>query len=705
MPVTTPEKFQSAAIAWAARPLIGPLLALLFGIGTAHWLGYQQADLWLGLAAIFFLVAALTYFLRDRYLWLRWISVAAIFLVIFFVGGWRAITAYPLSAGDYLTKVAVQNDLIGGEVEQIRPGEHSLRTVVNVAYVRHDSMDLPASGKILVYLPPDTKAASVRVGDAIVVNGKITALRAPLNPGAFDAQAYWATQGIHHRIYLNDRVNWRHIRQDGWGLRAQAEAIRQSWFKSFQEYLRGDELAVASALILGKKDLLSTEIRSAYSGTGAMHVLAVSGLHVGIIFLIIRSLLFLLPAATMRVRWVEAVFTIFAIWLFAFVSGLSPSVQRAAIMFSIIALGRVVQRQTYIINTLAGAALLMLFYNPGQLFQIGFQLSFLALLGIVWFANPIQRLIPGSNKVAKAVKSGVAASIGAQLGTLPIGLAAFKSIPVYFMISGSAVVIFAYLAMCLGVLHGLVYMVSGFNFVTSTTGWLLGRVVELQNAFIQLFSVLPFGQFEFRDFPLASAISIAAAIICLAAWVHYRRRLVGIGALLLFLFSFTWALTQVPGAGRSATLTVYHLRDRSLIDYHSEYASVAVGDELSERDLSFNVIPNRKQLGYDTDTLELRPIDTLPHFKLGATRWAVLNKDGVGELGPYFSEVDYFLIRKGLRPDTALVAGLPGTAQIIVDGSNPAYYNRDWLEIAEATGREIWVTGVKGAFVLAIGGD
>mgnify|MGYP001169641341 CR=1 FL=1 len=149
-----------------------------------------------------------------------------------------------------------------------------------------------------------------------------------------------------------------------------------------QAQLKGDEFAVASALLVGYTDKLDADLLSAYSQTGAMHILSVSGLHVGIVFVVLNTLLLFLD----RFKYgliVKALILIFFLWIYAFISGLSPSVIRSAIMFSFIAYGKSLKKNSTIYNTLAASALLMLLYDPFYLFDVGFQLSYLAVIGIV----------------------------------------------------------------------------------------------------------------------------------------------------------------------------------------------------------------------------------------------------------------------------------------------------------------------------------
>ena len=645
-------KFRSAPFAWGKTPLLLPVAALATGIFTAHRLGYPHAGtIWPPLITAS--LWAILFAFRGRLVTNLRPDLWVLLLAICFTGVWRAGVTHPPNAEAFFAPPADATTIIGGEVVRLRAGENSVRARVKVAFIDRDSVGRAASGQLLAYLPPDAKTAALRVGDRVVLSGKPRVTRAPLNPGAFDGRAYWATQGVYHSLYIKDAARWRHLPTEGFSLVGRAEALRRAWYNAFRRYLSGDRLAVAAALVMGKKDGLSSEIRSAYAETGATHVLAVSGLHVGIIYLLISGLFRLNPyRETFAARVVETLVTILLIWVFAFVSGFSPSVQRAATMFAVIALGKLGLGRTYVVNSLCVAALGMLWVEPKQLFQLGFLLSFMALMGIVWFTGPFQRLLRVGNRGLRAVWSGIAASVGAQLGTMPVSLYVFKQFSWLFWLSGSGVVAFAFLVMAAGVLHGLVAAIFGFGTASAATGWLLSTVVSWQNAFIYFFnehSWFSWAVVELRSFPLVSALLLAGAILALGAWVHWRKRWYGAVFTVLAAGSLILALPRVQGLGEGAVTTVYHIPYHSLIDYHNEGTSQAVGDSLEQRDLDFNVLPNRKQLGYTIH--EPRLVDTLRQFKLGTRAWAVVDKDSQPWPVSWEGRPDYILVRNGFPPE------------------------------------------------------
>ena len=684
-----------APIAWSATPLFLPLLAFITGIYVAYLQGFPPENVYPPVIGGLLVGGVGCRALRGRFLWLRWVDVSLLLIAFVMLGGWRAGDLHRPNSEAFFTDHAQVETVIGGRVAATRTGKKTVRLETLVEYLDGDSLRRTVEGKVLVYLPLDSTAESVKIGDRIAFRSRIDSLGPPLNPGVFDAKSYWATQGIYHRTFVREDADWRHLPGGNTSLRAVAERVRLAWFASFLPYLGGDELAVAVALVMGKKDLLNQEIRSAYKDTGALHVLAVSGLHVGIIFLIIKSLLIQLPGRNTVVgRWLETVLTVTVVWAFAFVSGLSPSVERAAIMFTIIALGRVVRRQTYLTNTLAAAALLMLWFEPLQLFQVGFQLSFCALLGIVWFSGAVQKALPGRGAVLTAVKGGVAASIGAQLGTLPVSLYVFRAFPIYFAVSGSAVVLFAYVAMFVGVLHGALFAVFGPGWWVDLSGRSLAEVVGAQNTFIRFFSALPAGVVTLPKFPFWLACGLAVSVVGLAYSIRRRRWRGGAALILLAVLTIIIARPQVQSwESKRASITLYHVNGKTLIDYLSPQHQLSFGDELSADDLHYNVLPNRQEFG--VDSVNFTSINAVQHFRLGDESFAVLNDESFRQ-----EAFDYLLVRQKARPKFICGRPLPPSFTIVLDGSVPAYRRKEWKAFAEENQLSIWITAERGALVL-----
>ena len=217
-------------------------------------------------------------------------------------------------------------------------------------------------------------------------------MRSALNPHAFNFKKYWHHQNIHYQGFVK-ADHWQLLkRKQGNYIIDKALNTRNRFLQILKKNLSTEnEYAVASALILGDKQSLDSDLKNAYSGTGAMHVLAVSGLHVGLVYLGLAFLLGLLKIKNWYWIFIRTTLIIISIWLFALLTGASPSVMRAATMFSFIIVGKSMRHHPSIYNTLAASAFCLLCFNPLLLMEVGFQLSYLAVSGIIYFQPKIYR--------------------------------------------------------------------------------------------------------------------------------------------------------------------------------------------------------------------------------------------------------------------------------------------------------------------------
>lgn len=698
-------------IVWGAVPVVPLVLGFGFGVFVADVVGYTSPLYWLLAAGGCGIVAAGLVLRPSSVRWRAVLTSALILLAVFFLAGWRTNTRYLPAQDDFFAAVMSEGELLAGKITKVRTATTRMRAEITVSHVLRDSAGwFPVVGKLLVYLPPDNYTAVLETGDGIVLRGQPRRLRPPLNPYVFDLSAYWSRQNVYHQVFLSDAADWRRVPRSGGSLRARAEGWRRVWFNTFQRHLSGDQLAVAAALVMGQRDLLSAEVKSAYTDTGAVHVLAVSGLHVGIIFLLLNFLLnrLLRLNRTTAGRWLGTLVCISGIWAFALVSGLSTSVLRSALMFSILALGNLQARKTDIFNVLGAAALIILWLDPGQLFQVGFQLSFTAIIGIVLFTNYLEQLWVVPTRVLRAAWSAMAASTGAQLGTLPLSLFHFGQFPTWFLLSGTVVILSAFAIMFSGLLHGAVAGLAPGTFLASVTGDLLGGLVELQNAFVFFFRDLPGGLLRVPVFPWYQAVLLAAGIGLLAAWFRWRKAWVGVLGVLLFAGSLFWARTLVQGEKQGAGLVVYHRSRSSLIDVHGNGPAFAFGEKPAARDLAWSAGPYRERKGYEpTLTIPFSAPDTTlgpnlgwqpPYLQTDDHRLLILNGENPRPDAD-LSGVTIILVTNNFKPDDFPKLPSQSPPLVLLDGSNPPYRFADWRALAEQRGFELWITGEDGAWL------
>ena len=301
-----------------------------------------------------------------------------------------------------------------------------------------DSMGWHRVGqKVYAYMEPCDEAAALRVGETLCFKGEVRPPRNFSDSLTFDYARYLTLRGVSGTVYL-PRERWSRVGERTLSLRDRLLRLRSRLAERHMAVaFEGDVLGVLSALTLGDKRGLSDEVRSIYSDAGVAHVLALSGLHVGIIY---GMLSFLLRRVIRRrrLRWLPEVLTVGVLWAFALMVGMSASVVRAVAMCTLFAAARwLSDGTTSSLHVLSLTALAMLLVRPLYLFDVGFQLSFMAMASIVCLEPYLEALVRKQtlHPVMAYLVGIVCMSTAAQLGTFPLVLHHFGSFPAYFLLT------------------------------------------------------------------------------------------------------------------------------------------------------------------------------------------------------------------------------------------------------------------------------
>lgn len=338
---------------------------------------------------------------------------------------------------------------------------------------------------------------SLGIGDGIIISSIFEAPRR-FGDSGFNYPLYLKSHGFSASTFVYWNA-WAKVSVDLKPMsliertRLRALIFRQHWLSGLNRLAFNEEqMAVLAAMTMGEKSGLSKAVRAAYSASGASHVLALSGLHLGIIYGLL-SLLFRFR----RFRFIGESFILIAIWTYAFIVGLSPSVTRAATMITIFSLVGLLHRDRFSLNTLGTTAIIMLLVNPLSLYDVGFELSFVAVFFILLLYNPIYDLVSHSflqrYRLAKWLWSLVAVSLAAQLGVAPLVMYYFGTFPTYFLLTNLVVIplttliLYAFvLLLCLSFLPFLEQLMVNF----------LAFLLSLQNGVLRWVATLPGAQVE-----------------------------------------------------------------------------------------------------------------------------------------------------------------------------------------------------------------
>uniref|UniRef100_UPI003216B8FD ComEC/Rec2 family competence protein n=1 Tax=uncultured Draconibacterium sp. TaxID=1573823 RepID=UPI003216B8FD len=407
-------------------------ITLAFAIGV--WLcSYIQISLNILFTILLFILFVLV-FINSKFSY-KLSSVFGVFIQLFFIL-LGIIVANNYNTEPYFFQKGVS---LGTILESPQEKPNSFKSLIEITTVKTDDSIFQTNEKVLVYFAKEERVKLLQPGQQIIFNTIPQKVKNYGNPFEFDYKSYLENKRIYRQVYLNEK-SWETTNYKSAGMLVKAELLRKKLLEIYRnQNLGSNETEILSALTLGYKRDLDRETKRVFSAAGAMHVLAVSGLHVGIIFMVFNFVFGFLKKQKTG-RHVFVLLAILLLWFYAFITGLSPSVLRAATMFSIVIIGNNLNRRASIYNSLAASALILLLINPNNLFEVGFQLSYSAVFGIVYLYPRLEKLWPVNNKILKFFWGLLCVSIAAQIATFPLTSFYFNQFPTFFWLTNIVII-------------------------------------------------------------------------------------------------------------------------------------------------------------------------------------------------------------------------------------------------------------------------
>ena len=318
-------------------------------------------------------------------------------------------------------------------------------------------------------------------GDIVQLRSSLLINESDSFPGAFDYALWLKRKGILFRSYVGEG-DIEILKRKG----VYISALRGRWERyasaKFENLLISENAGLAKALLLGSKSSLSENIKTNYSGAGLMHVLAVSGLHTGIIYLIANLMLYIIiPRKGLR-----SFIVLLLVWLFCLATGAGPSVLRASIMISVVVIGNMLGRKINVLNAIAFSAWVLLLFDSYLIYDVGFQLSYLAVTGIVLMYPHLRKLLYFKNKFLNRLWELIALSISAQISTGALSIFYFHQFPAYFLLSNFLVPLIPFL-----IGSGLVSLLPEGIYLDEIGGFVLDNGLKLMNTLAAIITSLP----------------------------------------------------------------------------------------------------------------------------------------------------------------------------------------------------------------------
>ncbi len=581
--------------------MIRLLIPLVVGILAAHSVDYRPLFFpWL--LSVLAVTVGILAILRVAPGKAGWLFGVVLCGWLFAFAFWRTTHRHPLNDQWHFRNsghTEAMDSLWIGRVDQMTPTTNWWRIRLRLQYNAHSRE--ATSGDLLLYLPKEGIEAIPTVGYRLIVRGTPRRIQPPANPETPDFASIFHFQRLHYQLFLRDSADWQILPAARLGLRHRAEAWRQWALDRLERQLPTTSFSIVSALMLGWKSELSDHTRALYADTGAMHVLAVSGLHVGLVAGAVQGLLaWLLPGEDRR-RYLRLIVAVAAIWAFALLTGLAPSVCRAGLMFSLWLIGRATGRRTYAYNSLAAAAVVLLIIDPLLLFQLGFQLSFAAVFGILAFQSALASLIQTASIPVKRLWDLTTVGLAAQVATLPLTLYYFHRFPLYFWLSGAPIVLNAGLLLGLGAFT----LVGGsWAVIGPTSVRLLDGLIELQHWWLGWIQQLPHAVLEEIDLSLFEAFLLGGVLLIVAI---ARARAKGwLVALLLLTVFATCRLHERFRAARLQEILVLHDRGATEIVCRSGFLEARI-NQARKTDRPYLVADSALSIAMDSAGLVVLP--------------------------------------------------------------------------------------------------
>jgi competence protein ComEC len=576
----------------------------------------------------------------------------------------------------------------------------SFKAVAVAETVINEGHQEKTSGNFLIYFDKDSASQKLKYGDKIIFQKGLTDIKGSGNPGAFDYAHYAAFHQLFQQVYL---------RQDQWVLLKEKNkklwpqfiySTRENVVSILEKYLgKNNESSIAKALLIGYKVDLDKDLVQAYSNAGVVHLIAISGLHMGIIYGVLVWIFSLLPVIK-KSKPTRLILIIFCLWLFALLTGASPSVLRAAVMFSFIVAGNVFNKKSSVYNSLAASAFLLLCFNPFILWDVGFQLSYLAVLGIVVAQKNISNWLYFKNKYAQRAWQLAAVSLSAQLFTFPLCFYYFHQLPLLFLFSNMLAIPLATFALwgCL-----ILVFISPVSIAAFYFGKAVYAIIWLLNHTVLFFDSIPFALWQGVSVSSFETILMYIVVCSFIYSLMQRNKMAFKIALTFSLIFVSFIAFDNWHAYSQKKIIVYNIPMHKAVEFVDRNNFYFIGDSVVRKDKllnAFNLKPAHILLKIKENTsfantvslnnkfyqfydLRILMIDSIIKFSLDKK-----------------VDLDYIILSKNPRMNLADIDAVFNCKKYIFDASNSPWKIEQWKKECEELHLQFHSVAEQGAFII-----
>ncbi len=686
---------------WKKAPFIRLLLSLMIGI-ILQWFWQLTPGIWYTLFAVaLFIPITFFYFPLFTHYRFGFLNGTAILLPFISIGAllaWHHDIRHTKNwFGNHIKdNISFIATLEESPVEKNK----SFKADASITHVVENKTVIPAKGKIILYFKKDSLLPSLEYGSQIIFKKSLQEIKNSGNPGGFDYKRYSLFHGITHQVYLvpEEFITLQEANKK-W-LPAFLNITRQKVLNILRNNIQDDkELGLAEALLIGYKDDLDKTLVQSYTNTGVVHIIAISGLHLGLIYWLLVQLL--KPMKRRKyVKWLRPLIIICGLWLFSLLAGAQPSILRSAVMFTCIVLGENLTKRTSIYNTLALSAFLLLCYNPYWLWDVGFQLSYSAVLSIIIFMRPIYNLFYIKNKLLDFFWKLNAVTLAAQILTLPVSIYHFHQFPTHFILTNFVAVPLSSL-----ILLGEIFLcvISFIAPVALFVGKILSWLIWLMNSYIEKIEALPFSLWDGLQINMPQVVFLFIFIAGISYWMLEKTKMglkVGLTALLSFFILRGFSFWQKSNQQK---LIVYNVPQHQAIDFINGRHFCFAGDpDLLENDFArnFHLKPSRvlQRIG-PLDSLN-NLLNNKNYISFGNKNILLLDSSVSFTQSSTRHTIDLLVVSKNPKLYISQLNNSFIINHVVFDGSVPAWKLKYWKKDCDSLHIPYYDVAEKGAFVM-----
>jgi competence protein ComEC len=666
-----------------------PIIPITFFIALGILAGY----LWRPCAASMVVLLALSgvllfaawYQAKKVLLQKPWFALATAFLSFNLGMGLQYLHYGPNHKLHYTHLDTKEIPVIRGIIsERLKPNDYSEKYYLELTSINKQ----PATGTILVTVPKDSLAKTLHAGDVLYIAAEPQPIATARNPYQFNYAAYMAKQDVFHQIKLRDNY---FIAGQEKNFSYHVQQLRDKLIGSFTIHnFKPQTLRVINALLFGQRQDMDTQTTDSYTSAGVVHILAISGLHFALLFWALSRMLAPLKRMPKVGRAGHFIIVLALMWGFAFITGLSASVVRAVVMFTIVMAGDALNRRANIYNLLAVSMLLLLIAKPSFLFDAGFRLSYLAVFAIVGLQPLYNRLGHSKYKAVQWAKDTVAISFIAQVGVLPLTLYYFNQFPLLFLLANVVVIPLSNIVLGLGI------MTLILNFTIPAAAIWLGKALELSitvmNGFIAW--VASFESLVLKNIPFTLLLNILlyAVLLFMVQWLYKRSYKYAVACLCsVMVFQLAYMFTEYQ-AREGGELVVFHNHKTSLLAQKDAGAITVLSiDTLA--------LQNRTVADYVRGSfnpnLRLRPMKQLLWYN--GNKILVLDSLAVYPAG---IQPDVLIITQNCKVNLDRLLNELKPVQVVADGTNYKNVVARWAATCQKQNIPFHATAEKGYYTV-----